>query len=52
VRNEDDRPELQFCDDGVEVADLIVGGVRVAGRFIRIAPPKKIFGSVFRSFWD
>ena len=42
VRDEDDRPELQLCDDGVEVADLIVRGVRVAGRFIRIAPPEKI----------
>ena len=42
MRDEDDRPELQLCDDGVEVADLIVRGVRVAERFIRIAPPKKI----------
>jgi hypothetical protein len=42
VRDEDDRPELQLFDDGVDVADLIVGGVRVAGRFIRIAPAEKI----------
>jgi hypothetical protein len=42
VRDEDDRPELQLGDDGVEVADLVVGGVRVAGRLIRIAPPQKI----------
>ena len=41
VRDEDDWPELQLCDDGVEVADLIVRGVRVAGRVIRIALPRK-----------
>src|SRR5215475_11194907 len=28
--------------DGVEVTDLIVGGVWVAGRLIRTAPPEKI----------
>jgi hypothetical protein len=42
VRDENDRPELQLCEDGVEVADLIVGGVRVGGRLIRTAPPEKI----------
>jgi len=42
VRDEDDLPEPQLGDDGVEVTDLIVGGVRVAGRLIRTAPPEKI----------
>jgi len=42
VRNEDDLPEPQLGDDGVEVTDLIVGGVGVAGRLIRTAPPEKI----------
>src|SRR6516225_7836146 len=42
VRDEDDLPEPQLGDDGVEVTDLIVGGVRVAGRLIRPAPPEKI----------
>jgi hypothetical protein len=32
VRDEDDGPKSQVGDDGVEVADLIVGGVRIAGR--------------------
>jgi hypothetical protein len=32
----------QLGDDGVEVTNLIVGGVRVAGRLIRAAPPEKI----------
>ena len=42
MRDEDDLPEPQLGDDGVEVTDLIVGGVRVAGRLIRTAPSEKI----------
>jgi hypothetical protein len=29
-------------DDGVQVADLVVGGIRVAGWLIRFAPPEKV----------
>ena len=42
MRNEDDLPEPELGDDGVKIPDLIVGGVRVAGRLIRTAPPEKI----------
>jgi hypothetical protein len=42
VRDEDDLPEPELGYDGVKVADLIVGGVRVAGRLIRASPPEKI----------
>src|SRR6476661_4010147 len=42
MRDEDDLPEPQLGDHGVEVTDLIVGGVRVAGRLIRAAPSEKI----------
>ena len=42
VRHEDDLAEPQLGDDGVEVTDLIVGGVRVAGWLIRTAPPEEI----------
>jgi hypothetical protein len=42
VRDEDGLPEPELGDDSVEVTDLIVGGVRVAGRLIRTAPPEKI----------
>src|SRR5262249_18364897 len=31
-------------DDGIQVTDLIVGGIRVASRLIRTAPPEKIKG--------
>jgi hypothetical protein len=42
VRHEDDLAEPQLGDDGVEVPDLIVGGVRVAGWLIRTAPSEEI----------
>jgi hypothetical protein len=35
MRDEDDLSEPELGDDGVKVTDLIVGGVRVAGRLIR-----------------
>src|SRR6516225_9896326 len=40
--DKDDLPEPQLGDDGVEVTDLIVGGVRVAGRLVGTAPPEGI----------
>jgi hypothetical protein len=49
VRNEDDLPEPELGDDGVEVTDLIVGGVRVAGRLIRTAPTEKINSTTQRA---
>src|SRR5262249_19845340 len=42
VCDESDLPEPQLGDDGVQVTDLIGGGIRIAGRLIRTAPPKKI----------
>jgi hypothetical protein len=42
VRDENDLHEFQLGDDRVEVTDLIIGRVRVAGRLIRTAPPEKI----------
>ena len=42
VRDEGDLPEPQLRDDGIQVTDLIGGGIRIAGRLIRTAPPKKI----------
>jgi hypothetical protein len=42
VRDEDDLPEPQLGDDGVEVTNLIVGGIWITGRLIRTAPPEKI----------
>ena len=42
MRDEDGLPEPQLSDDGIEVTDLIVGSVRIAGRLVRTAPPEKI----------
>jgi hypothetical protein len=42
VRDEEDSPEPEWGDDGVEVTDLIVGGVRIARRLIRTAPAEEI----------
>jgi hypothetical protein len=32
----------QLVDNGIQVTDLIGGGIRIAGWLIRTAPPKKI----------
>src|SRR6516162_8827837 len=42
VRDQEDLLKPQLGDDGIEVADLIGGGVSIAGWLIRTAPPKKI----------
>jgi hypothetical protein len=42
VRDEEDLLKPQLGDDGIQVADLISSGIRIAGWLIRIAPPKKI----------
>src|SRR5512135_2415079 len=42
VRDEEDLLKPQLDDDGIQVTDLIGGGIRIAGWLIRTAPPKKI----------
>src|SRR5262245_28232992 len=42
VRDEEDLLEPQLGDDRIQVTDLIVGGVRIAGWLVRTAPPEKI----------
>src|SRR5262249_4245638 len=44
-RDERDWPEPQLSDDGVPVTDLVGGGIRIAGRLIRTAPPEKVEGN-------
>jgi hypothetical protein len=41
VRDKGDWPQPQLGDDGVHVADLVVGGIRVASWLIRFAPPTR-----------
>jgi hypothetical protein len=45
VRDEDDLLEPQLGDDGIQVTDLVGSGIRIAGWFIRTAPPEKIKGN-------
>jgi hypothetical protein len=42
VRDEEDWLKPQLGDDGIQVTDLIGGGIRIAGWHIRTAPPEKI----------
>src|SRR4029450_2726127 len=42
VRDKGDWPQPQLGDDGVQVPDLVVGGIRVGGWLIRFAPPEKV----------
>jgi hypothetical protein len=42
MRDGDDLLKPQLGDDGIEVTDLIRGGIRIAGRLIRTPPPEKI----------
>jgi hypothetical protein len=42
VRDEEDWLQPQLSDDGIQVTDLIGGGIRIAGWLIRTAPPEEI----------
>jgi hypothetical protein len=45
VRYEDYLLNPQLGDDGIQVANLTGMGIRIAERFIRSTPPKKIKGN-------
>ena len=42
VRDEEDLLKPQLSDDGIQVTDLIGGGIRIAGWLIRTAPPEVV----------
>src|SRR6516162_2214413 len=42
MRDKEHLLKLQLGDDGIQLTDLIGGGIRIAGWLIRIAPAKKI----------